>query len=67
MSTRMNVVIVPSFYSNKIGASSLTTSPNPIERPSVVVVRMGGPSLEIIRPEKEIEVALQPAINIPDF
>lgn len=66
-STRKNVVIVPGFYSKKTKASSSTTSPNPIKRPSLVVVCTRGPPPEIIRLEKETEVTLQLTINIPKF
>ena len=50
--TRMNVVVVPGFYSKKSNSTKAAPS-NQSRKPPVVVVRKGGPSPEIVRPEKE--------------
>ena len=50
--TRKNVVVVPGFYSKKSNSTKAAPS-NQSRKPPVVVVRKGGLSPEIIRPEKE--------------
>ena len=58
--------MVPGFYSKK--NSSAKTAPSTLSRkPPIVVVHKEGPSLEILRTEKETEVQLKSADTTPDF
>ena len=65
--TRKNVVVILGFFSKKNGASSSKTHSKSTTNPSVVVVRTGRHTSEILRPEMEREEPAQPTIIIPDI
>lgn len=63
--SRRNTISVPGFYNKKTNAKSAPDS-TPIRRPSVVV-RKGGPSPEIIRPNMESQEATGSDNYVADF
>lgn len=68
MSSQRNFVIVPDFCTRKKDGREAASSTSS-RKPPVVVVRMGKPSLEIFRPEKERTKTIQReniSLNFPD-
>ena len=65
-SSRKNVIKVLGFYTRKM-KETLATSSTSLKKPPVVVVCIGKPSPEIIRPEKESTKPLQQENIVVDF